>query len=232
MTNGHNLLGYLLQTNLTWFINDKHQAKFGLNYTFHTFTPGILTGQAGSIILDQEINKQYAHELAVYAMDEWRINQRFTLNAGLRAVFYDMVGPYTKKQYNDDNLPTGVETSWKTNESIAFYPRFEPRAALNYLVDEKSSLKASFTQTYQFIHLATTSGASFPVDLWVPSSQRVKPQLAYQYALGYFRNFDNNKWETSAEVYYKPMYNQIEFKPFSRLFLNQNLEEEMVLVKA
>jgi len=212
----------------TWFINDKHQAKFGLNYTFHTFTPGILTGQAGSIILDQEISKQYAHELAVYAMDEWRINQRFTLNAGLRAVFYNMVGPYTKKQYNDDNLPTGVEASWKTNESIAFYPRLEPRAALTYLVDEQSSVKASFTQTYQFIHLATTSGASFPVDLWVPSSLRVKPQLAYQYALGYFRNFDNNKWETSAEVYYKPMYNQIEFKPFSRLFLNQNLEEEMV----
>lgn len=95
-------------------------------------------------------------------------------------------------------------------------------------MDEQSSVKASFTQTYQFIHLATTSGASFPVDLWVPSSLRVKPQLAYQYALGYFRNFDNNKWETSAEVYYKPMYNQIEFKPFSRLFLNQNLEEEMV----
>jgi outer membrane receptor protein involved in Fe transport len=122
-------------------------------------------------------------------MDEWHLSQRFTLNAGLRAVFYNMVGPYTKKQYNDDNLPTGVETSWKTNESIAFYPRLEPRASLTYLVNEQSSVKASFTQTYQFIHLATTSGASFPVDTVGTKFSKGKTSIGLSICARVFQKF-------------------------------------------
>ncbi len=218
-----------LKSDFTWFAAEKHQVKFGVNYTFHTFQPGILAGAIGSISINQTINKQFAHEYAAYIMDEWQVNQRITLNLGLRAVAFNLVGPFTQQVFdNDTQLPTGDSKTFKAGESIAFYPCLEPRASGTYLINEQSSVKASFTQTYQFLHLATTSGAQFPLDLWVPSSQKVKPQLAYQYALGYFRNFKQDAYESSVEVYYKPMLNQIEFKPGAQLFFNQNLENEMV----
>ncbi len=217
-----------LKSDFTWFAADKHLVKFGFNYIFHSFTPGIATGSVGTIKIDEEISKQYAHEVAVYAQDEWQITQRWSVNAGLRAVAFNRVGPYTQEIFNEDNQKTGESIKYGVNESMAFYPRLEPRLNVNYLINEESSIKASYTKTYQFVHLATTSGAQFPVDLWVPSSAKVKPQEANQVALGYFRNFINNRYEASAEAYYKVMDNQIEFKPFSQLFFNANLENEMV----
>lgn len=223
------LLDWNLKQDYSWFAHPKHQIKFGWNYTFHTFQPGILSGNLGSTNIEDQINKQYAHEGAWYITDEWQINHRFSLNYGLRAVAFNLVGPYTQAQFdNDTQLPTGESKAYAKGESIAFYPRLEPRISGTFVINDVSSVKASFTQTYQFLHLATTSGAQFPIDLWVPSSTLVQPQLAYQYATGYFRNFKQNAYESSVEVYYKPMYNQIEFKPGANLFFNQNLENEMV----
>ena len=221
-----------LKMDFNWFGLSNHSIKYGYNYTFHKFQPGILSGSIGNTDLNQAVNSQYAHEFAAYLADEWKINQRIALNIGLRAVAFNLVGPFEQKEYDTDTgLPTGLSKTYKNSESIAFYPVLEPRASVTYLINEASSVKASFTQTYQFLHLATTSGAQFPVDLWVPSSQKVKPQLAYQYAIGYYRNFLNDAIETSVETYYKPMFNQIEFKPGAQLFFNQNLENEMVFGK-
>ncbi len=206
----------------------KHKLRYGAAYTLHTFQPGIANGQAGTTNISEKIANQYAHEAAVYLQDEWQMTSRITLNAGIRYVLFNMVGPYTQYSFNEENVKTGIEKEWKFNESIALYHGAEPRAAATYLLNSESSVKASFTQTYQFLHLATTSGAAFPADLWIPSSAKVKPQLAYQGAIGYFRNFKNNEYESSVEVYYKPMYNQIEFKPGTRLFFNQNLESSVI----
>lgn len=231
--NGFNVQSNLedinLKSDFTWYAHPKHNIKFGANYIFHTFQPGIATGSIGSTDVSQSIRKQYAHEGAVYFTDEWSISQRLTVNAGLRGVFFNLVGPYVYDEFNTEtNLPTGNQTVYSRGQSIAFYPRLEPRLAGTFLLNESSSIKASYTQTYQFLHLATTSGAQFPVDLWVPSSQLVKPQEARQYAIGYFKNLRNNEYESSVEAYYKPMMNQIEFKPGANLFFNQNLEQEMV----
>jgi len=218
-----------LKMDFNYYTHSKHAFKFGYNYTFHQFQPGILSGSIGTTNLNQQVNTQYAHEFAAFISDEWKLSQRFSMNIGIRAVAFDLVGPYTKNMYdNDTGLPSNQSIQYKTGESVAFYPALEPRASATYLLNESSSLKASFTQTYQFLHLATTSGAQFPVDLWVPSSEKVKPQLAYQYAIGYYRNFLNDELEASIESYYKPMYNQIEFKPGAQLFFNQNLENEMI----
>lgn len=223
------LADWSIKSDFTWFAHPKHMVKYGLNYTFHTFTPGIATGNIGSVVINESINKQYAHEYALYALDEFNVNHRWSLNYGLRAVAFQLVGPYTQQEFdNNTGLPTDKTTSYKSGETIAFYPRLEPRLNVNYLINEVSSIKGSYTQTYQFLHLATTSGAQFPLDLWVPSSRLIKPQMARQYALGYFRNLKQNAYETSAEIYYKPMRNQIEFKPGANLFFNQNLENEMV----
>lgn len=223
------LVDWNLKSDFTWFAHEKHMVKYGFNYTFHTFTPGILSGNVGRTSINEEINKQFAHEYALYFLDEWNVNQRWSLNYGLRAVAFQLVGPYTQQSFdNNTGLPDGGSKQYTAGQTIAFYPRLEPRFNANYLINEVSSIKASYTQTYQFLHLATTSGAQFPLDLWVPSSRLIKPQMARQYAIGYFRNLKQNTYETSAEIYYKPMRNQIEFKPGANLFFNQNLENEMI----
>lgn len=208
--------------------NKRHSIRFGGQYIYHTFVPGIASGQIDTIKIDEKLNEQYAHEAALYALDEFRIGSRIVINAGLRGVLFTQVGPFTEKIFNEEGIEVGTAQSYKKGEAIVSYPRLEPRLAATFIINESSSVKASFTQAYQFLHLATTSGAMFPADLWVPSSQKVKPQLAYQYALGFFKNFYDNMFETSVETYYKPMYNQIEFKPGAQLFFNQNLENEMI----
>jgi hypothetical protein len=208
--------------------NKKHNIKFGGQYIYHTFKPGIATGQVGTITINETINKQYAHEWALYAMDEFKLGNRLTFNAGIRAVFFTQVGPYTERIFDSEGIEIGKGKTYIKGDVIVTYPGIEPRLASTYLINSNTSIKASFTRTYQFLHLATTSGAQFPADLWVPSSKLVKPQLAYQYALGVFKNFNENLYETSIEAYYKPMYNQIEFKPGANLFFNQNLENEMI----
>lgn len=218
----------VLKYDLQHTVSPKHKLKYGGQYTFHTFKPGIANGNLGDATIKEEIANQYANEYALYALDEWQITHRLSVNAGLRYVAFNQIGPYTKYEFDDNNLKTGVSESWKTGESISFYQGIEPRLAATYLVTENSSIKASFTQTYQFLSLATTSGAAFPADLWIPSSQKVKPQEARQYAIGYYSNFKQNEYETSIEAYYKPMFNQIEFKPGTQLFFNQNLESAVI----
>jgi hypothetical protein len=86
----------------------------------------------------------------------------------------------------------------------------------------------SYTRTIQYLHLATTSGATFPSDLWVPASKRIQPGKAQQVAAGYFRDLGNGRFELSLEAYFKTMNNQIEFRPGAQLLLNQNLEGQMI----
>jgi hypothetical protein len=212
-------------------ISSKHLLKYGTQYTFHTFVPGIANGNLGATQVNEEIDRQYANEYALYLLDEWKINHRFKFNIGLRYVAFNQIGPYSRHEYDDNNLKTGVSQSWKTLESISFYHGLEPRLAATYLITEESSIKSSFTQTHQFLHLATTSGASFPTDLWIPSSQKVRPQQAFQYAAGYYRNLKQNTYEISVEAYYKTMHNQVEFKPGTQLFFNQNLESAVIAGK-
>jgi len=117
---------------------------------------------------------------------------------------------------------------YKTGQHIQTYNGLEPRVLARYSLNEKSSIKAAWTINKQYIHLVTNNGTTLPTDIWVPSSQIVKPQIGYQYSLGYFRNFKENMFETSVEVYYKQLYNQIEFKEGYTPEPNEDLEQSFV----
>ncbi len=211
-------------------LSPRHKTLFGANYIYHTFTPGIASFKfnGSSASTTATINNQYAHEAALYASDEWDINEKLNVQAGLRYAYFNQVGPYKQEIFNDLGAPTGQYESYSKNQSIKVYQGLEPRLNVRYVLTEKSSIKASINKVNQFLHLATTSGASLPSDLWIPSSRLVRPQIAWQYATGYFRNFKDNMFETSVEVYYKDMQNQIEFRPGAQLFFNANLEKEVI----
>jgi len=203
---------YYIKQDFTWIPNPKHTIKFGGNYIYHIFTPNSLSASFGSDVIDySSARKQYAHEAAVYIGDDFKINDRITVYGGLRGSIFNQRGPFTR--YVKDNLLIhNIDTiTYKKGESVAFYHSIEPRFSIKVGINDKSSFKASFMQNKQYLHLASLSASTLPTDLWVPCSDIVMPQKGRQYAVGYFRNFYNDHYETSVEAYYKDLYNLIEY---------------------
>jgi hypothetical protein len=179
-----------------YFPNINHSIRFGAHYLDHTFrSSGTSEGQAGTDptpgIDANKIPAKYFDEFALYINDEFRISEVFSANLGLRTP-----GFFSK------------ETS---------YFRVEPRASLKIGLNPTSSLKASFTVMNQFLHLVPSSTASVPTEIWVPTSKLTKPQLSRQYSVGYFKNWREDQLESSIEVYYKDMENQVLFKEGNQL---------------
>lgn len=205
--------------------------KWGLQYTWHNFRPGAGSSNSGVQEFKNQVKDQFAHEAAAYVSGEIDVLPKLNLIAGLRYSYFAQVGPTEFKQYTLEGRATGETNSYGAGEKIAEYHYPEPRISLLYELENHSSIKLSYTRTAQYLHLATTSAATFPGDLWIPSSQLVKPGIADQVAAGYFRNFANGMYEFSVEAYYKTLSNQLEFKPGARLLLNTNLEGEMIFGK-
>lgn len=195
-----------------FYPSPEHKIKFGAAYTFHTFLPNILSGQQDSTVFSpNNSNKKFANELAIYVQDDWEINSKIKLNYGIRYSSFMQVGRYTN-YVTDINGNKLDSTYYGRGKVVKAYGGFEPRATLRYAIDDRTSFKAAVTRNLQYIHLVSNAGSTLPTDLWVPSTIRVKPQISWQYAAGLFKNFANNTFETSLELYYKSMQNQIEYR--------------------
>ena len=183
--------------------NQRHTIKFGTNYTYHEFMPGNATGKSGEVIFEpDEVYKEYSNEGAIYLSDDIELTDAFKIHAGLRYSSFQHSGYISFKNY----LKNEIEAN---NDN---YRHLEPRLSFRYKLNSTSSLKGTYTQNYQYVHLALLSGSSLPSDLWVPSSSEIKPKFSTQYGIGYFKNLKDNMYETSIEAYYKEMTNLIEYK--------------------
>ncbi len=203
---------FTAKTDFDYFASTEHKLKFGVQYTFHTFLPNILSGTQDSVVFSpQNANKKYANEYAAYIQDDWEINSKLKLNLGVRFSMFQQVGKYTYYQ-RDANGNKTDSTLYASGQLVKSYGGIEPRATFRYTLNETASLKVGVTRNLQYIHLVTNAGSTLPTDLWVPSTLRVQPQISWQYAAGYFKNFKDGMFETSIEVYYKTMQNQIEYK--------------------
>ncbi|MPL99660.1 hypothetical protein SDC9_45880 [bioreactor metagenome] len=203
---------YNAKLDFTYIPASKHLIKFGADYIYHVFTPNNASARSGDVdLIVGDAVKLYSHEAAIYANDEFSVGKKLKFNLGLRGSFFAHVGPFDR--YIKDSVTNVIidTISYSKGETIQPYWHIEPRASVRYSLNEKSSLKASFTQNYQYIHLASPTTVSMPTDIWFPSTELVKPQFGTQYSIGYYRNFKDNLVETSVEVYYKDMQNQIEY---------------------
>lgn len=189
-----------------------HQLKFGAVYTKHRFNPQTTSGRSGDQVFEpRTVNNKFADELSLYLLDDWDVTEKLKINYGLRYSYFQQTGPYTLFE-KDENGNTLDSTVYRRGDIIQPYGGFEPRVTFRYALNEATSLKAAVTRNMQFIHLVSNAGTTLPTDIWVPSTYRVRPQIGWQYAAGLFKNFKDNTWETSVEVYYKTMDNQIEYK--------------------
>ncbi len=202
---------YNAKTDFDYYSSNNHHFKAGIAYTHHEFIPNQVSGRIDTIVLDpNNAFIKYAHEAGVYILDDFEPTKWLKINAGLRYSWFQQVGPYTA--YNlDANGNKTDSTKYGRNQPVKDYGGWEPRLNLRFALNDVSSLKTSVSKTYQYIHLVSNNGTTLPTDVWVPSTYNVKPQMAWQYSAGYFRNFLDNKVETSVEVYYKEMHNQVQY---------------------
>lgn len=210
-----------------FYINSKNTLSFGVNGIYHTFKPGEIETGSGIDFELQDIQERYSLESAAYISNEQKIKKRWTLVYGLRASNFTQLGPGDVSYYNEDGVVTGTDSFGKW-ESVASYNGLSPRLSMNFLIDEKSSLKASYARTYQYIHLLSNSTSSSPTDVWIPSSNNIKPQVADQGSVGYFRNFYDNMLEFSTEIYYKDMRSVIDYRDGAEVTLNPEVEGELL----
>ncbi|MFH1120096.1 MAG: TonB-dependent receptor [Bacteroidota bacterium] len=215
------------KADFTWYADPNNTIRYGASMIVHTFDPGHAKGTGNeSLFTEFSLEHNYALEYGVYLSNEQRITEKLMVKYGVRFSAFQNIGPGTVYNYDPeysviDSVVYGKRKIFQT------YKALEPRFGINYLLSNKASVKASYSRTVQYIHLAQNSTAGTPLDLWFPSSPNVKPQKADQFAIGYFRNLKENTLETSAEVYYKSMHDVIDFKDNAELLLNPQLEGEL-----
>ena len=208
-------------------LSNSHNLRFGLDMVNHRIAPGSITSSAGSSVNEETIERRKGMEVSAYISDEWEINDKFNIVYGLRASSFFLRGPGIFNNYDLEGRISSSR-SYGSGELVKNYFRLEPRLSASYLLSEYSSLKVSYTRNSQNMHLMSNSTASSPTDLYIMSSNNVKPEIADQVAGGYFRNFNEDKYEFSAEVYYKTMLNQIEYRSGTDLRGNRNVEADLL----
>lgn len=212
LTINSGITDYNFKYDLSYYPNSRHSIKAGVNYIYHTFVPTSVSARQGAF--DYDLGKKiklYSHDAAAYISDDWEITSRLKANIGLRFSNFTQVGPFSR--YKKDMLGTITDTvHYQRHDVVANYNGLEPRLSARYSLSRSLSLKASYSRNFQYVHLASISSISLPTDIWVPSTDEVKPQESNQYAMGLFKNLNDNMFETSIEVYYKTMSNQIEYK--------------------
>ncbi|MBM3405355.1 MAG: TonB-dependent receptor, partial [Bacteroidetes bacterium] len=193
------------KADFSYFLNTENTLRAGLSAIYHTFDPGMARGLGdASFFTEYRVPKSHALESAIYLSNDHVLGPRMTAKYGLRLSMFNSIGGATMYNYDEDYKPVD-STIYNSFEFFNTSVGLEPRLGLNYTLNEVSSLKASYSRTLQYLQLAQNSTAGTPLDIWFPASPNVKPQISSQVALGYFRNFHKNTFETSAEVYYKHM---------------------------
>lgn len=222
-----------VKSDFTFFLNPDNQVKFGVNAFYHHFEPGKIEADSGSYFNDMELSHYNAAEMSVYVSNEQKIGSKIAVQYGLRLTYFQQMGEGEVREYADpENIDEDEIVSTATYENFDFignpFIHLEPRLSLKYSLGATSSVKGSYNRMVQNLHLITNTNAPTPLDIWLPSSKYIKPLIINQVALGYFRNFNDNMFETSIEIYYKDMQNVLDYKEGADLFLNETIETELV----
>jgi len=223
---GSDIRDFNLKNDYQYFINSKNTLSFGWDIIHHTFRPGELKVD-GKVIPDNTLEKRYSLESALYISNEQKVGSNLILKYGLRYSNFTQIGPGNIYTFDIDGNVTNIK-KYDNWESVASYNGLAPRFSSTFILNEVSSIKASYARTYQYLHLLSNSTSSTPTDVWLPSSNNIKPELADQVALGYFRNFKRNKYEFSAEIYYKKIQNAIDYRVGAEVQFNPMVEGDLL----
>ncbi len=228
-----NVINYSTKTDFTYYANNNNTIRFGAQALMYDFRPYDATGQLGSGSSIQFVaQKRYGLENSVYLTNEQKVLPRLTFEYGLRVSMYNYIGSGTAYYFRDtipnEPLPYDHSKSYSAGQIIKTYITPEPRFSANYVLNNFSSIKMSYNRMAQYLQLISNTAASTPLDVYTISSNNLKPLIADQGSVGYFRNFKENMFETSVEVYYKYMQNQLDYVDNADLFINEHVESQLI----
>ncbi len=215
-----------LKQDFSYYPNNKHTLKFGVNVLNQNIEPASLNANEESAVNSIFVDDRKGIEAAAYVSHEWKPSEKLSMIYGLRLNDFMVQGPGTFYEFDQDG--EAVSENTYDGSIIKHYFNIEPRLSLAYLMSPAHSIKASFNRIAQNLHQLTNTTSSLPTDQYVVSSLNIKPQIADQVALGYFRNFSNNSYEFSVESYYKFMANQIDFRNGADLQANKYFEGDLL----
>jgi hypothetical protein len=219
-----------LKEDLQYFIDAGNKVDFGFSVIHHAIAPGILSASATSSFNSLNLQNKYSLESAVYVSHEWSPADRIHLDYGLRVSSFLALGPGAFYTYDANGNPK--DSTWYASGKVAkSYTNPEPRVSMSLQLSGVSSIKLAYNRNVQVLHLLSNSTSANPTDLWIPSSNNVKPGIADQESIGFYNNTDNNRYEFSIEAYYKSLQNQIDYKNGAQLIANSNVESQLLFGK-
>jgi hypothetical protein len=202
--------------------------RFGLNAIYHTITPGRVTAAADAVVNSTVDRTNHSLETAGYVSHEWSATDKLDFTTGLRLSQFSLLGSGTYSAY-DGNGRIVSSQAFGRGEVVKTYLNLEPRFAASYALTPAASLKAGYARNVQNLHLLSNSASTSPTDLYVPTSLNVKPELADQLSAGYFRKLGTTgEYSFSAEVYYKWLQRQVDYRDGTNLNGNQDVESTLL----
>lgn len=227
------IVNYSLKSDVSYYVNPKNLLTFGGQAIIYEFSPGNAIGVSEGETTNFSVPEKYGLEAGLFVENDQTINDKLSLRYGLRWSHFNYMGSgrafeLETVEVGERKIPVGEPETFDQWESIQTYSNFEPRASLKYQVNPSSSLKLSYNRMAQYIHLISNSTAASPLDVWTPSTNNIRPQIAHQFAVGYFKNLKDNEYVTSMEAYFKNYAQLVDYIDGADLFVNELLEAELL----
>ncbi len=205
----------------------------GLSAIYYWVSPGdVAPLGAASTVNPRILEKEKGLESALFVDAGWNPTAALAVSGGLRVNLYHYLGPQTVFTYPDDGLPPDVgdiiDTTRYGSGVITTYTSLEPRLSVRYRTSPGTALKAGYSRTSQFINQISNTDAPTPASLWQLSTPYIEPQRSHSFSAGFFRNFYDNRWETSLELYYRHIDRLFDYRDFAELTANEHLETELL----
>lgn len=215
-----------LKMDFTHFLNLSNTLRYGMKISGHNFNPGNVEDENGEIPSGQPfVPKRNATEFSVYMSSDQKINNKWLITFGARLSTWTNFGRTI--EYNiDENYTVVDSTIYDTRDSYHDVGFFEPRLSITHLLDAKNILKLNYTRSVQYINLISNSISPFNnLEVWMPSGVNIKPQIADQWSVGWFRT--GEEWQWSLEAYHKQLQNQLDYINQASILLNPYLETQL-----
>ena len=230
---------YNLKYDFKHYLSSNIKLNYGFNTTYYDFNPGTIEpSKPDSAINFRQLDRKYAFEPALYLEAEQKITNKLAINYGFRYSMFYRLGNSTVNLYAN-NQPVNYDSDLKIyekatpigttfygkNKTIASFDNFEPRFSAAYELNENQSVKASYNRMVQYLQLVSNTASPTPLDVWTPSDNYIKPQIADQVAIGYFNNFIDDAYTIEIESFYKKIKNRIDYIDGADLIANEAIEQ-------
>lgn len=218
---------YNIKQEFQFFMNPEHSLRFGFNFIYHEVSPGIVESVDSLTTNRPDMQKRYSLENSVWLADEWKAAKWLNINAGVRITAFNVLGKGDFYTLDENNKI--VDTTTYDGGIVKTYVNPEPRFSASIILNENSSIKASYNRNVQNFHLITNSTSTNPTDKWLSSTNNIRPEIGDQVSLGYFRNF--GAYEFDIEGYYKIIQNLLDYKDNANVTNTDAIESQLLFGK-